>query len=218
MLFSSFYITVLLTVICSDVLVQSLSSTDEYRDADLQQTGYLTNHNMDPGIIDSSSFGQLWKVAFNYQEQFYAKPLTYTPLTGGPQLVFLASNQNYIRTLNAETGVLINLRQVHTPFLQSDIGCTGTPTIDPATDIVYFFSKTYIPNYRAPGNTGTANGVYYFHAVNISTLLDVDSYPILIDGAIADNAPEKYFIGGVILQRPSLTQIGSVVYGSFGGH
>ncbi|KAF7950917.1 uncharacterized protein EAE97_002469 [Botrytis byssoidea] len=227
MTFSSFYIAVLLTVIFSDILVQGLSSTDEYRDADLQQTGYLTNHNMDPGIIDSSSFGQLWKVAFNYQEQFYAKPLTYTPLTGGPQLLFLASNQNYIRTLNAETGVLINSRQVHTPFLQSDIGCTdipnyigiiGTPTIDPATDIAYFFSKTYIPNYRVPGNTGTANGVYYFHAVNINTLLDVDSYPILIDGAIADNAPQKYFIGGVILQRPSLTQVGSVVYGSFGGH
>ncbi|KAF7884514.1 uncharacterized protein EAF02_004850 [Botrytis sinoallii] len=227
MRFSSSYITVLLTVIFSDTLVQGLSSTDEYRDADLQQTGYLTDHNMDPGIIDSSSFGQLWKVAFNYQEQFYAKPLTYTPLTGGPQLLFLASNQNYIRTLNAETGVLINSRQVHTPFLQSDIGCTdipnyigiiGTPTIDPATDIAYFFSKTYIPNYRVPGNTGTANGVYYFHAVNISTLLDVDSYPILIDGAIADNAPQKHFIGGVILQRPSLTQVGSVVYGSFGGH
>ncbi|KAF7951604.1 hypothetical protein EAE96_006907 [Botrytis aclada] len=227
MIFSSFYITVLLTVIFDDILVQGLSSTDEYRDADLQQTGYLTNHNMDPAIIDSSSFGQLWKVAFNHQEQFYAKPLTYTPLTGGPQLIFLASNQNYIRTLNAETGVLINSRQVHTPFLQSDIGCTdipnyigiiGTPTIDPATDIVYFFSKTYIPNYRVPGNTGTANGVYYFHAVNISTLLDVDSYPILIDGAIADNAPQKYFIGGVILQRTSLTQVGSVVYGSFGGH
>lgn len=46
----------------------------------------------------------------------------------------------------------------------------------------------------------------------------MDSYPILIDGAIADNAPQKYFIGGVILQRPSLTQVGSVVYGSFGGH
>lgn len=24
---------------------------------------------MDPGIVDSSSFGQLWKVAFNFQEQ-----------------------------------------------------------------------------------------------------------------------------------------------------
>ncbi|APA14815.1 hypothetical protein sscle_13g095850 [Sclerotinia sclerotiorum 1980 UF-70] len=226
MLFSPPYIFVLLAEIFVNVLVHGLSSTDEYRDADLQQTGYLSNHNMDPGIIDSSSFGQLWKVAFNFQEQFYAKPLTYTPLTGGPQLLFLASSQNYIRTLNAETGVLINSRQVHTPFLQSDIGCTdipnfigiiGTPIIDPATDIAYFFAKTYIPNYRVPGNTGTANGVYYFHAVNISTLLDVFP-PILIDGAIADNAPQKYFIGGVILQRPSLTQVGSVVYGSFGGH
>lgn len=42
--------------------------------------------------------------------------------------------------------------------------------------------------------------------------------PILIDGTIADNDPQKYFIGGVILQRPSLTQVGSVVYGAFGGH
>ena len=57
--------------------------------------------------------------------QFYAKPLTYTPLAGGPQLVFLASNMNYIRTLDAKTGALINAKQVHTPFLQSDVGCTG---------------------------------------------------------------------------------------------
>jgi hypothetical protein len=57
--------------------------------------------------------------------QFYAKPLTYTPLAGGNQLLFLASSQNWIRTLDAKTGALINARQVHTPFLQSDIGCTG---------------------------------------------------------------------------------------------
>ena len=136
--------------------------------------------------------------------------MVYTPLAGGPQLVFLASSQNWIRTLNAKTGVLINSRQVHTPFLQSDIGCTdipntigitGTPTIDPTSDTVYFFSKTYIPNYRYAGNTGTFNGVYYFHAVNINTLADVFP-PILIDGAVADNDPRKYFIGGIVLQRP----------------
>lgn len=39
-----------------------------------------------------------------------------------------------------------------------------------------------------------------------------------MDGSPSDNAPAKYFIGGTILQRPSLTQIGSVVYGAFGGH
>jgi hypothetical protein len=199
---------------------------------------------MDPAIVDSSSFGLLWKVAFNKDEQFYAKPLTYTPLAGGPQLLFLASSMNYIRTLNAETGALINARQTHTPFLQSDIGCTGeeqlwsstlslklttpldipnyigiigTPVIDPATDIVYFYSKTYIPNFRVNGNTGTSNGVYYFHAVDINTLEDVYP-PILIDGTSADNAPAKYFVGGVVLQRPSLTQIGNIVYGAFGGH
>lgn len=59
--------------------------------------------------------------------------------------------------------------------------------------------------------------MYYFHAVNVNTLADVYP-PVLIDGSFADNAPEKYFFGGVVLQRPSLTQVGSVVYGAFGGH
>ncbi|CZR61108.1 related to glyoxal oxidase precursor [Phialocephala subalpina] len=204
--------------------VLGAASYDEYRDADIGQSGYLPNHNMDPNIVNSAAFGLLWKQPFNTNEQFYAKPLTYTPLAGGSQILFLASSQNWIRTLDAKTGALINSRQVHTPFLQSDIGCTdipnyigiiGTPTIDPATDIAYFYSKTYIPNYRVSGNTGTSNGVYYFHGVNVNTLADVFT-PILMDGAVADNAPAKYFVGGVVLQRPSLLQIGSVVYGAFG--
>jgi hypothetical protein len=121
----------------------------------------------------------------------------------------------------------VNSRQVGTPFLQSDIGCndipgtigiTGTPVIDPKTDTAYFFSKTYIPNYRASGATGVINGVYYFYAVNINTLQEVSGFPVLIDGTIAQNDNAKYFIGGVTLQRPSLLQVGNVVYGAFGGH
>jgi hypothetical protein len=136
--------------------------------------------------------------------------LTYTPLAGGPQLLFLASSQNWIRTLDAKTGALINARQVHTPFLQSDIGCTdipgtigiiGTPVIDPNTDTAYFFAKTYISNYRYSGDTGTFNGVYYFHGVNVNTLEDRWP-PVLVDGSVADNDPRKYFIGGIVLQRP----------------
>lgn len=127
--------------------------------------------------------------------------------------------------MDAKTGAPLNARQVHTPFLQAEIGCTdipnnigiiGTPVIDPATDIAYFFAKTYIPNFRIVGNTGVFNGVYYFHGVNVNTLQDVFN-PILVDGSQSDNAPAKYFVGGVVLQRPSLTQIGSVVYGAFGG-
>ncbi|KAI4261331.1 MAG: hypothetical protein L6R42_003465 [Xanthoria sp. 1 TBL-2021] len=40
----------------------------------------------------------------------------------------------------------------------------------------------------------------------------------MVDGNNADNDPERYFIGGTVLQRPSLTMIGSTVYGTFGGH
>ncbi|KAL8830675.1 MAG: hypothetical protein Q9170_005627, partial [Blastenia crenularia] len=200
--------------------------TDSYTDADPAQAGYLPNHNMDPAVVDSSEFGLLWSTKYNALEQFYAKPLVYTPNAGGPQIVFIASSQNWIRTMEAKTGIALNARQVHTPFLQAEIGCTdipntigiiGTPVIDPATDIAYFFAKTYIPNFRTAGNTGVFNGVYYFHGVNVNTLADVFP-PILIDGSQSDNAPAKYFVGGVILQRPSLTQIGSVVYGGFGGH
>ena len=151
----------------------------------------------------------------------------YTPNAGGPQLLFLASSQNIIRTLNAKTGDLVNTRTVHTPFLQADtrcpdiantIGIIGTPTIDPNTDIAYFFSKTYIANYRTAGATGTFNGVYYFHGVDINTLQDVPGYPILIDGSNSDNRPAAYFIGGTVLQRPSLLQVGNYVYGAFGAH
>jgi iron transport multicopper oxidase len=85
---------------------------------------------MDPAIVDSSQFGLLWKVATNNQELFYAKPLVYTPSTGtsaGTQIVFMASNQNIVRILDAKTGNILNTRQLHTPFLQSDIGCTDIP-------------------------------------------------------------------------------------------
>lgn len=145
----------------------------------------------------------------------------YTP-PGGTQIVFLASSQNWIRTLNAKTGVLINTRQVAPFFKQSDIpncndipnsiGIIGTPVIDPNTDTAYFFAKTYIANYRAPGATGVINGVYYLYAVNVNTLADVDGFPLLMEGSVADNDPRKYFIGGGVLQRPVRMRKPRLVY------
>ena len=153
-------------------LVHSLASTDSPSDADPAQSGYLPNHNMDPSIIDSPTFGVLWQNTFLPKEKWYAKPLVYTP-NGARQLVFLASEQNWIRTMDAVNGTVINQRQVQPPFLQSDIGCTdipdyigitGTPVIDPATDTVYFFSK----GYKDGGATGVENGIYKYKAPYIS--------------------------------------------------
>jgi iron transport multicopper oxidase len=83
-------------------------------------------------------------------EDWYAKPLVFTPAATGREIVFIVSNQNIVRTIDGANGTLINTRTLQPPFLQSDIGCgdipnfigvTGTPIIDPATEIVYFFSK-----------------------------------------------------------------------------
>lgn len=111
---------------CIPWLVHSLAPTDEVSDADLPQSGYLPNHNMQPSIVGSTSFGILWTKTYLPKERWYAKPLVYTP-PGQKQLVFTASNQNWIRTVDAVTGAPINARQVQPPFLQSDLGCPDMP-------------------------------------------------------------------------------------------
>jgi iron transport multicopper oxidase len=63
-----------------------------------------------------------------------------------------------------------------------------------------------------------ANGIYNLFAVNINTLQDVPGFPVLIDGHNADSDPTRYFIGGTVLQRPSLTLVNGTVIGAFGGH
>ena len=155
----------LLLLACIPSLVHSLGATDSTSDADPPQSGYLPNHNMHPSVVGSSIFGILWQNTYGPKEKWYAKPLVFTP-AGKKQLVFLASSMNWIRTVDAVTGTLINERQVQPPFLQSDIGCTdipdyigiiGTPVIDPASETAYFFSKGYK---GAATGGGVANGVY----------------------------------------------------------
>jgi hypothetical protein len=100
----------------------------------------------------ASSLALNWKVAFNTNEAFYAKPLVWTPPGGSSEQVIVVSNQNIIRILDGLTGTLINERTLDPPFQSVDTACgdipntvgiTGTPIIDPATNIMYLFSKGY---------------------------------------------------------------------------
>lgn len=110
-------------------LVQSLAPTDSIRDADLGASGYLPNHNMDPTIVNSTSFGILWTNTYDKLEKWYTRPLVYTSagINNGAQFVFLASTKNVIRTVDGKTGKAILSRTLLPPFLQSDIGCTDIP-------------------------------------------------------------------------------------------
>lgn len=158
--------------------------------------------------------------------RFLAKPLVYTTLKGsygGKQVIIACSETNWVYVLDAINGTIYNKRQLHRPALSSDLGCTdinpqigitGTPVIDPQTDVMYLYSKTYF---------GTANGyqnmVYYFHAIDVNTLADVYP-PVNINGGPATNDPSNniYFTGGTVLQRTSLSLINGAVWAGFGGH
>jgi iron transport multicopper oxidase len=102
---------------------------------------------MDPNLVGSSTFQQLWKFSgprLPVTELFLAKPLVYTP-PGGIEMVITSSEMNNIRIFNSKTGEIIAQRQLNAPFLASDadctdipnyIGITGTPIIDPDTSIM----------------------------------------------------------------------------------
>ncbi len=166
---------------------------------DSEQSNYLPNHNMDPNVITSDSFGQLWRFAAprassGFDEQFFAKPLVYTPTSTGRQLVLAFSEQNKIYALDAVNGTLISSRDLsktgEPPFLVSDlggcndigelVGITGTPVIDPTSDTVYFWAKSYSSPDQA--GKGWMNGNYRFHAVDVVTLQEKPGFPINLQG------------------------------------
>lgn len=120
--------TIILLLALLPIFARSQAPTDEYRDADVPQSGYLDNHNIHPAIVGSSDFGILWKNNYDptNQELWYARPLVFTP-AGASQLLFTASNKNTLRTLDAVNGTLLNSRTVQPPFLASVLNCGDIP-------------------------------------------------------------------------------------------
>lgn len=142
----------------------TLSSTDFPQDGDVPQSGYSSNHNFDPTTL--SQYKVSWTTAFNNAEFFYAKPLIYTPAGATKERVYVVSNQNIVRVLDGMTGAVLASRTLDPPFQSSDtqcgdipntVGIIGTPIIDTATEIMYFWAKSYISG-RA-GAQGVANGM-----------------------------------------------------------
>ncbi|KUJ17722.1 FAD/NAD(P)-binding domain-containing protein [Mollisia scopiformis] len=133
-----------------------------------------------------------------------------------------------IYVLDAVNGTLVASRDLSSegegPFMVSDlpscndigqtIGITGTPIIDPTTDTIYFWAKSYL----SPGQSGWQNGAYSFHAVDAATLKEKSGFPTNIQGFMADNDNTRHFTGGDHLQRTGLNMINGIVYAGFGAH
>ncbi|KAL8832686.1 MAG: hypothetical protein Q9170_004784 [Blastenia crenularia] len=185
---------------------------------------------MDPSVVGSPQFGQLWttKLPGNYRnalEQIYSQPLVYT-LDDGIQYVFIATTQNNVYKINAKTGAIVASRNLHVPFLSSDIvpctdispvvGVTATGVIDSTTDTWYITAKTY--DDQTDQVKGRDNGRYFFHAIDVNTLAEKSGFPKPLEGIIARNNPNRLFQGGIHHQRPALLLTGQYVYAGFASH
>ncbi|KAF3232296.1 hypothetical protein TWF191_000068 [Orbilia oligospora] len=217
-----------LALVASSKLSNALASTDEIQDCDASQSGYLDNHNLSPDIVNDPGFGILWQISTigGANELFFAKPLVYTPPSTGIQVIIAASAMNWVYVIDAKNGTVYTKRQLGKPFAQKDVGCgdvqpfigiMGTPVIDPATDTIYLFSKSYLDT-SDNGATGVLNGRYRVYALDVLTLADKFGFPLMVEGSQADNDPQKYFMGGTHMQRPSLAMINGIVWAGVASH
>jgi hypothetical protein len=179
----------------------------------LRNGWYPDQAGLAPSTVAGGQFGQLFSASVD--GQVYAQPI----VSQGTLLV--ATENNKVYGLDPDTGAQEWVRSVGTPFNASDNGCadlsphvgvTGTPVVDPATNIAYFTDKQYMP--------GTTSGkpVYVAHAIDVATGAEETGWPITIQG-YADNAPHNsahLFDPSQQIQRPGLLLMNGVVYAAFG--
>ncbi len=178
----------------------------------LRTAWYPDEPQLTPQLLESGGFGLNFST--EVQGQVYAQPL----VSGNTLLV--ATEENWIYGINAQSGEVEWDKQVGTPWnsehlscadLAPHVGITGTPVIDPVTNVAYFFAKTY-----ASGGEGPAE--WQMHAIDLSNGEEEKGFPVTISGE-AENLPEEVeFDPTHQLERPGLLLMNGVVYAGFGSH
>lgn len=182
--------------------------------SDNAQTSWYPNEpGLSPSAISSSDFGELFDTQFTGYGNIYAQPLV------SQSVVLVATEHDTVYGVNAATGAVDWQTQFGTPVdsasqgacqFGSEMGITGTPVIDPSTDVAYFVTAS---------GTGPGGNIQYFmNAVNVATGVAPVTWPVggvLIQGHADDDAG-TVFDGQSVLQRPGLVLVNGVVYASFG--
>jgi outer membrane protein assembly factor BamB len=144
-------------------------------------------------------------------------PVYAQPLVAG-STVIVATENNWVYGLNAQTGQVNWSEQVGTPFQTSQVGCmdlgpasgvTSTGVYDPASGTVYLVADT-VPQGNSPNQP-----VFDLFGLNAQTGQITLTVPI--QGA-AVNAPSRTFSAFSQLQRPALLLQNGVVYAAFGSY
>src|SRR5215471_1767291 len=160
-------------------------------------------------VLQGGTFGQLFSTAVS--GQVYAQPLA----IGGSLLV--ATEQNYVYSLNATTGA-INWQLSLGPSwpssvvgcedLTPDIGVTSTPVYDPSTGTAYL---------TAVVNDGQSQNAPNVYLVAINVQAGTVDWKVSVQGAPV-NAPSRTFNPMTERQRASLLLLNGEVYMAFASY
>ena len=188
------------------------------------QTNVLTQHNdnnrdglnatetvLHPSNVNKTQFGMLFKVAVD--DQLFAQPLYVSNLSiagGTHNVVFLATANNSVYALDADSGVQYWHVQLGTAFKVQDVGfnCSdvlassgimSTPVINTSTGTLYVVAQTW----------NGSSAAHQLHALNLATGADKQS-------AITLSAPG--FTSKYQLQRAGLLLSGGNIYITFASH
>jgi hypothetical protein len=186
-----------------------------------------------PSNVNSKTFGKLFsRVLDGY---VYAEPLfvngVQIPKLGAREVVYVATEHDSIYAFDASGAIakplwkvsFINPKarittvpssQVGTSDISPEIGITGTPVIDPASNTLYVSVETL----------ETGNFVHRLHALDLATGQEKLAAPVVIaatvpgtgDGSDADG--NINFIPQIANQRSGLALNNGVVYVAFASH
>ena len=173
------------------------------------RTGWYENESaITPELVSGGTFGQEWEA--DVEGQVYAQPLL------DEDTLLVATERNRVYGLDPASGakqwstVLSgtpwNPGEISCADLTPEIGVTGTPVIDPATDVAYMTHKAY-------ASGGSVK--YWLDAIELANGHEKAGFPVELAGN-AQNEPGTTFTPRTQLQRPGLLLLEGTVYAAFG--
>jgi hypothetical protein len=180
--------------------------------SDSSVTGWYPNEPLlSPTNVTNGSFGEIFDTQLI--GKLYAQPLI------DQSTVLAVTENNYAYGLNSTTGAIEWVDSYGTPDdplsnigcgdVGNDLGITGTPVIDSATDVAYFVSAQEVSGHH---------NSYFMQAVNVLTGLAPTGWPsagVPIVGH-ADGSSGTVFNPDWETQRPGLVLVNGTIYATFG--
>jgi hypothetical protein len=132
--------------------------------------------------------------------------------------VITATETDRVYGIDAFTGAVHWSRRLGTPCAAGNIGCgdltpdigvTGTPVYDPASNAVYVTSKENYPDGAHPA--------WFVHALDPRSGAERSGWPVRIHGAPTNDRGRR-FNSATAAQRPGLLLMGGRVFAAFGSH